>query len=164
MAEVIDWLETRNYRVVLTAAPVEAELQRADNILGHCNSSPIQLAGKLTLKQLAALSSISSLFFGVDSAPMHIAASQSTPVIALFGPSGEFDWGPWPNAWGSKQNPYPNRNGIQRAGNHTVIQQSWECVPCGQDGCDGSKKSHCLDELTPDKVISILQQQIGKVE
>jgi len=161
MAEVIDWLEAKDHRVVLTAAPIETELQRADNILRHCNHQPIQLAGKLTLKQLAALSSISRLFFGVDSAPMHIAASQNTPVIALFGPSGGFDWGPWPNEWDSLQNPYSEKNGMQHAGNHLVIQQSWDCAPCGQDGCDGSKKSLCLDELTPEVVIAFIQQQMS---
>jgi len=162
MAEVIDWLETNSYRVALTAAPIDAELQRVKNILCHCKLHPISLAGRLTLKQMTALSSISNLFFGVDSAPMHIAASQNTPTIALFGPSGGFDWGPWPNALRSKQNLYSNRNGIQHANSHTVIQQAWECVPCGQDGCDGSKKSRCLDELMPEKVVSILQQQIDK--
>jgi len=164
MAEVIDWLEAKDHRVVLTAAPIETELQRADNILRHCNHQPIQLAGKLTLKQLAALSSISRLFFGVDSAPMHIAASQNTPVIALFGPSGAFGWGPWPNEWDSLQNPYSEKNGIQHAGNHLVIQQSLDCAPCGQDGCDGSKKSRCLDELTPAHVIPAIQQQIDKIQ
>jgi len=163
MAEIIDWLETTGYCVVLTAAPINAELQRIGSILQYCTHSPIQLAGKLTLKQLAALSSLSQHFFGVDSAPMHIAASQGTPVIALFGPSGGFNWGPWPNKWDSLQNPYPEKNGIQYAGNNLVIQQSWDCVPCGQDGCDGSKKSRCLDELTPETVIPLIQQQIGDI-
>ena len=28
---------------------------------------------------------------------MHIAAAVGTPVVALFGPSGAFHWGPWDN-------------------------------------------------------------------
>ena len=163
MAEVIDWVETNGYRVALTAAPIDTELLRAANIIQYCKHPPIQLAGKLTLKQLASLSSISMLFFGVDSAPMHIAASTNTPTIALFGPSGGFDWGPWPNNWSHDDNPYPNQNGIQHTDNHIVIQQPWECAPCGQDGCEGSKKSRCLDELTPERVIPIIRQQIDRV-
>ena len=46
-------------------------------------------AGQLSLKQLAALTAQAQLFIGVDSAPMHIAAAMQTPVVALFGPSGE---------------------------------------------------------------------------
>ena len=57
----------------------------------------IDLCGKTNIKQLAAISEVSDLFFGVDSAPMHIAAAVGTPVVALFGPSGAFHWGPWDN-------------------------------------------------------------------
>ena len=163
MAEIIDWLETSGHCVVLTAAPVDAELQRIKNIIQYCSHPPIQLAGKVTLKQMAALSSLSTLFFGVDSAPMHIAASQNIPTIGLFGPSGGFDWGPWPNDWNSRQNPYINHNGIQYTGPHIVIQKPWECAPCGQDGCEGNKKSRCLNELAPDEVIPILQQQLVQI-
>jgi len=55
----------------------------------------IDLSGKTSIPQLAAVSERSALFFGVDSAPMHIAAAAGTPVVALFGPSGAFNWGPW---------------------------------------------------------------------
>jgi len=168
VAEVIDWLQKNDYCVVLTAAPIDEELARIDSILKQCHTKPINLAGKLTLKQLAALSSISNLFFGVDSAPMHIAASQNTPVIGIFGPSGTFDWGPWPNGWSpesitSIKTPYPEQNGTQHAAPHTVIQQKWECAPCGQDGCDGSKQSRCLDELSTETVISILKQHLSEI-
>ncbi|KJR40803.1 lipopolysaccharide heptosyltransferase III, partial [Candidatus Magnetoovum chiemensis] len=29
--------------------------------------------------------------------PMHIATAVGTPVVALFGPSGAHNWGPWDN-------------------------------------------------------------------
>jgi heptosyltransferase-3 len=65
---------------------------------------------------------------------MHIAAAVGTPVIALFGPSGEFNWGPWGNG-------------------HVVIKKDWECRPCGKDGCQGSKRSRCLEEITEEEVL-----------
>ncbi|MQY60551.1 hypothetical protein GH153_01755, partial [bacterium] len=37
----------------------------------------------------------SSLFVGPDSGPMHIAASTSTPIIALFGPNLPAYNAPW---------------------------------------------------------------------
>jgi heptosyltransferase-3 len=55
----------------------------------------VDLSGQLTLRELAALTARARLFFGVDSAPMHIAAAMGTPVVALFGPSDEHAWGPW---------------------------------------------------------------------
>ena len=51
--------------------------------------------GALSLPELAALTARARAFVGVDSAPMHIAAAMGTPAVALFGPSGEHEWGPW---------------------------------------------------------------------
>ena len=86
-------------------------------------SSFIDLCGKTNIKQLAAISEVSDLFFGVDSAPMHIAAAIGTPVVALFGPSGAFHWGPWDNE-SSKlrvkslefKTPYPEKAGYRHLG------------------------------------------------
>jgi heptosyltransferase-3 len=135
MARVIDELErSGKARVVLTSGGEEKELKKVEQILAHCQTRPINLAGKTTLKQLAALSDRSRLFIGVDTAPMHIAAAVGTPVLALFGPSGEFNWGPWGDG-------------------HGVLKKDWECRPCGKDGCQGSKKSRCLEEISEEEVL-----------
>ncbi|MGE5252713.1 MAG: putative lipopolysaccharide heptosyltransferase III [Planctomycetaceae bacterium] len=135
MAAVIDALqESGRARVVLTGGKEEKELKRIGRILKFCRTQPVNLAGKITLKQLAALSQRSRLFLGVDTAPMHIAAAAGTPVIALFGPSGEFNWGPWGSG-------------------HVVIKRDWDCRPCGEDGCQGSKRSRCLEEISEGEVL-----------
>lgn len=113
----------------------------------------INLAGKLTLRQLIAVSSVCNIYFGIDTAPMHIAAALGKPVIALFGPSGAFHWGPWDNE--ANEEPYQQKNGIQRFGKNVVIQRNWQCIPCGQDGCEGSKISRCLFDIKPEEVIEI---------
>ncbi len=145
-AEIIDYIEALGVKVVITAAPDTKELQMVNEILSLCKSSPLNLAGKLTLKQLAALSKRAKLFFGADTAAMHIAASQNTPCVAVFGPSGVFNWGAWDND--CKECGYTSKNGIQKMGKHTMFQVDWDCAPCGRDGCDGSKKSKCLLEYT----------------
>ena len=171
MAEVINWLTDRGIIVIVTSAPDKREMEKAKKILSlvrTSESSFIDLCGKTNIKQLAAISEVSDLFFGVDSAPMHIAAAVGTPVVALFGPSGAFHWGPWDNE-SSKlrvkslefKTPYPERNGIQTFGIHTVIQQDWKCVPCGKDGCDGSKISRCLEEIKTEEVINILKGKLN---
>jgi heptosyltransferase III len=135
MAWVIDRLqETGRVRAVLTSGNEEGELKKIDSILHSCRTRPIDLSGKTTLKQLAALSRRALFFIGVDTAPMHIAAAAGTPVIALFGPSGEFNWGPW-------------------GGEHVVIKKDMDCRPCGKDGCQGSKRSRCLEEITTEEVL-----------
>jgi heptosyltransferase-3 len=70
---------------------------------------------------------------------MHLAAAVNTPAVALFGPSGVFNWGPWGEG-------------------HLVIKQDWECLPCGKDGCEGGKISRCLVELTPAAVVAQIEE------
>ena len=59
--------------------------------------------------------------------------------MALFGPSGVYNWGPWGEG-------------------HLVIQKGFDCVPCGQDGCEGTKVSRCLVELAPEEVLAALEK------
>ncbi len=134
VAQLIDALHAQGRTVVLTAAPAPNELAMVDRILGLCASAPLSLAGQLTLKEMASLSRRAALFIGVDSAPMHIAASQGTPTVALFGPSGEIEWGPWKVA-------------------HRIVTSGHTCRPCGQDGCGGSKVSECLTTLPVSQVL-----------
>ena len=143
MAAVIDALEdSGKVRAVLTSGGEEREMKKIDSILKACRTRPVNLAGKVTLKQLAALSRRSRVFLGVDTAPMHIAAAVGIPVVALFGPSGEFNWGPWGEG-------------------HVVIKKDLECRPCGKDGCEGSKRSRCLEEITEEEVIREVFRLLG---
>ncbi|MCL4457150.1 MAG: putative lipopolysaccharide heptosyltransferase III [Nitrospirae bacterium] len=171
MAEIITWLLGQGIKVIVTSSPDKKEMEKAKRILSLVGDSPdsrlIDLCGKTTIKQLGAVSGASDLFFGVDSAPMHIAAAVSTPVIALFGPSGTFNWGPWDNKISNfkfqisnSMNPYQKRNGIQAFGMHTVMQRDWECIPCGKDGCKGTKISRCLTDISPEEVKNIIVEKL----
>ncbi|MGH8675096.1 MAG: putative lipopolysaccharide heptosyltransferase III [Burkholderiales bacterium] len=134
MAALIDRLHSEGHRVVLTAAPDKAEAQMIDDILARV-AQPVaaNLAGQLSLKELAALTARARLFIGVDSAPMHVAAAVRTPAVAIFGPSGADLWGPW---------------GVPRSGRHRVVaKDEYTCRPCGLDGCGGGKVSDCLVTL-----------------
>ena len=171
MAEIIRWLLDKGLTVIVTSSRESYEIEKTKRILSlipslitHNASRLIDFCGKTSVKQLAAISEASQLFFGVDSAPMHIAAAVGTPVVALFGPSGAFNWGPWDNGQGSRTNKlsqYPAQNGMQNSGMHTVIQRDWNCVPCGKDGCAGSKVSKCLEDMTPEMIKSILKEKLG---
>lgn len=100
MAEVIRRLIEQGIKVIITSSPDEREIKKTKKILSlipnpqSITPAVIDLCGKTTIKELAAVSKASDLFFGVDTAPMHIAAAVGTPVIALFG-AGEKHWGPW---------------------------------------------------------------------
>ncbi|WP_096257972.1 putative lipopolysaccharide heptosyltransferase III [Lebetimonas natsushimae] len=142
-AKIIDFIEKElKLKVVLTSAPVKEEMGKINKILSLTKSNPMNLSGRLTLKQTAALNKRAKFFVGVDTAIMHISAANDVPVLAFFGPSGAFNWGPWDNDL--FESGYTKKNGFQTMGKHRVIQVDWECAPCGQDGCNGSKISECL--------------------
>ncbi|MBN1880124.1 glycosyltransferase family 9 protein [bacterium] len=54
----------------------------------------INLAGCLTLREMAAVASLARVFVCNDSGPMHIAAAVGTRVVALFGPSRSIETAP----------------------------------------------------------------------
>ena len=137
-ADLIDKLQALGERVVVTAAPATDELEFIARIRALATTPFADLSGKLSLKQLGALTRNARLFIGVDSAPMHIASAVQTPVVALFGPSGEFNWGPWQVA-------------------HRVVASDHTCRPCGNDGCGGGKLSECLSTLPVSAVLQAVQ-------
>jgi heptosyltransferase-3 len=147
-ARVIDYLqEAWGVTVMVTGGPEDKEQEAVQAILAQCRTRPLDLSGLLTLKQLGCLIHGAQLFFGVDSAPMHLAAAVKTPVVALFGPSGDIMWGPWGKG-------------------HRVLKKNWPCRPCGQDGCQGSKVSRCLVEITDEEVMAavkvVLDAAVGR--
>jgi len=127
-AELVNRLGIDECRVVLTSAPDPAEMDFVHEILQRTQAPVVNLAGKLSLKELGALTARARAFVGVDSMPMHLASAMGTPVAALFGPSGDVEWGPW-------------------RGNFRVVTSAHSCRPCGLDGCGGGKVSECLTHL-----------------
>lgn len=68
----------------------------------------------------------------------------TTPVVALFGPSNENEWGP-------RQVP------------HRIVTSPYHpCRPCRLDGCGGGKVSDCLASIAPvvvmAAVLSLLEE------
>lgn len=171
MAQVVGWLMDQGVKVVVTSSPESSELQRTRNILSlipgssATHSHLLDLSGRTTIPLLAAVSEASDLFMGIDSAPMHIAAAVGTPVISLFGPSLTHRWAPWPNRklFESKTElRHYYKDGCYYLGHHVVIQKDWECIPCGKDGCQGTKQSKCLDEISVELVKEILIARMKK--
>ena len=145
VAAVVGHLAGRGFPVLLSAAPAGQELDFINKVAAHLDPAwpVVNLAGSLDLATLGALIGRARLFFGVDSAPMHMAAALGTPVVALFGPSGERMWGPWQV-------------------DCEVVAKDWDCRPCGQDGCHGSKISRCLTELSVPEVTAAVDRLLSR--
>jgi heptosyltransferase-3 len=142
-AEILRRLARDGHRIVVTAAPDAREKSIMGRILAEAGVAVTDLSGQLSLREMAALSGRARLFFGVDSAPMHIAAAMGTPVVALFGPSNEFEWGPWRVP-------------------HRVVTSNHPCRPCGLDGCGGGKVSECLTLLPVERVHSAINELLAQ--
>ena len=151
MAQIIDYCELElNTKVILTAAPVDQELAKVANILKFTESKPIDLSGKLTLLETAALNKLAQMLIVVDTAIMHIATANDIPVLAFFGPTAVDNWGAWDKSLTKAT--YQRKGGLQHHGKHRVLMSNKECVPCSQTGCDNSGVSDCLNTLNLDLI------------
>jgi heptosyltransferase-3 len=144
MAAVIDWLHSeRNARVVVTTGPAQAERDKARAIIRLCRTSPLFFDGNLSLGQIAALSAESEGYFGVDTAPMHMAAAVGVPVLALFGPTNPANWGPW--------------TPLGR-----VLATPCRCnQPAATEKCDWTRTRACLAAISVTEVQAALDEMLA---
>ncbi|HEC30264.1 MAG TPA: putative lipopolysaccharide heptosyltransferase III [Gammaproteobacteria bacterium] len=136
----------RGEKVVVTAAPDKAEMDMVGHIIQGIKTGLLDLGGNLNLLELAALTSQAKCYIGVDTAPTHIAAAMQTPLVVLFGPSDETLWGPW------------------QVKHRVISGDGFNCRPCNQDGCKGSKISDCLYEITADTVLKAMDEMMSDMD
>jgi len=137
-SQVIDTLKQKKFEVVLCGSKDDLLTNQA--IYASCTMKPV-ITNNFSLEDTAALYSLANLVLTIDSMSTHLASATQTPVISIFGPSNEKNWGPW-------------------GGKHRVIAltsqdaPTFACRPCGQDGCEGSKISQCLVQMKPSMIIN----------
>jgi predicted lipopolysaccharide heptosyltransferase III len=143
-AKLINYMCSR-YKVSLIVTGSIEERARASEIARMSRSNVHNLAGTTSLGELAAILKKCSLLIGIDSAPMHIAAAVGTPTVTIFGPSSPLNWAP-------------------QGKHHSVISKDLPCVPCRQKGCNNSEVSRCLDELSAEEVIPVIDARVLQIE
>jgi len=85
-ARLIDEMVRRfQVKVLLVGGSGDEEVVK--NVVSQMKSQAVNLVGKTTFKQLAAVLQRCQLFIGGDSGPLHIAAAVGTPTLGIFGPS-----------------------------------------------------------------------------
>ena len=147
--EIAKYLQGLGLTVVLSSGPAQQELNYVESIQQQLSDNTINLAGQVSLAQLAVIIDKAKLFIGPDTGITHLAAATQTPVIALFGPTNPVKWAPWPFSYQQRANPF-NRVGTQTVNNVTLLQGVGECVPCHLEGCDRHRQSRslCLDNIS----------------
>ncbi|UKH21338.1 glycosyltransferase family 9 protein [Actinobacillus pleuropneumoniae] len=82
-AEIAKWLAAQNINVLIAGSPSAYETETAAKIQ-QLTPNCINIAGKTSLKQLAALIKQVDLVISPDTSAAHIATTQGTPVIGLY--------------------------------------------------------------------------------
>ena len=141
-AKIIDELKLKKINIVVSGSHDDYQTNKL--IYDHCQLKPV-LTHNFSLQDTAALYSLADLVLTIDSMSTHLASAVKTPVISIFGPTNEKNWGPWKGKY-------------QVIGLSAQDADMFACRPCGMDGCEGSKISQCLVQMDPQKVI---RQAIG---
>jgi len=136
--ELGGWLQvTHNARLVLAGGPGEEAL--GEEIERGLDAPVINLIGRTTLRQLAAVLRGCRLYVGNDTGPMHVAAAMGVPAAGLFGSSCHHRFHPWGEG-------------------HRVVANTLPCSPCAdephRDRCVQCIFDHprCMHELSPERV------------
>ena len=118
------------------------EIAEAVNALrpGHC----VNLAGRTSLDEAVALIAGAHAMVSNDSGLMHVAAAFGVPQVAIFGSSSPLHTPPL--------NPAATVLWLK---NDPAYQPPLDCAPCFKRECPLGH-TRCLNDITPDKVLSIL--------
>ena len=136
---------TRDRGATIVVVGGEDEGGLAAQVTAGLGQRALNLTGRTTLGELAALLRSSDLFVGNDGGVMHLAAAVGTPVVALFGPSNHRAWGPW-----------------APKGRAVVLRADLPCLPCFYTGHSlgtpqGCPARTCLQLITVDQVVSAIE-------
>ena len=164
-AEFGRWARAQSLRIVLSASGSADELAYVQALRGQLPQDTIDLAGRVSLAQLATVLRRARLYLGPDTVVTHMAAALGVPTLALFGPSDPVRWGPWPAMHASDANPWP-RTGSGRVGNVYLLQGIAPCapgVPCLMEGCGRhvESTSDCLTGLPAARVIGAAMELLA---
>jgi heptosyltransferase III len=128
--KLLNFLNTLEIPIVITGGNSEIDL----NIKNEIPSLPniYNFIGETSLKDYLILSELALAYVGMDTLNMHIAASQSKRIFAIFGSTKLSMWSPWSNQL--KASTLINKP-IQTYGKNTIFQSSIPCEICGVVGC-----------------------------
>ncbi len=160
--EVIAWLRNQGYGIVLGGGAQAMHNVDVASITHEAGPDAVDLVGRVSLAELAAVIGRAALYVGPDTGVSHIAAATGTPMVVLFGPSNPVSWGPWPASRRRHESPWALR-GSRRVGNVFLLQGPGACVPCQQGGCERHElsRSDCLSLLSAQTVIAAATTMLG---
>jgi heptosyltransferase-2 len=130
-------------KVVLIGSAADAAV--GDEIIATVaddNNAVVNLAGKTSLRELAAICSQADVFVGNDSGPAHLAAAVGAPLVVL---SGADD---------------PKETSPISSHKRLVYLDSLDCISCVKNKCELKDDAHmrCMTDISVDMVTSQISE------
>ena len=120
-----------NYPVILIARKEDKPI--TEYIKNNCSGRVFDFAGLTDLAQLSCLLKKSSVVVVCDTGILHLASYLNIPVVALFGPSDEFRYGPWSSKF-------------------KIVTSSVPCRPCRRPSCRANS-IQCMHDISVRQVL-----------
>jgi lipopolysaccharide heptosyltransferase I len=139
-AQVANYLLAQGWAVALAGSGKDRPVcQRVADVA----PGVLDLSGKTTVSQLAALIRRSGMCVTNDSGPMHLAAAVGAPLVAIFGPTDSL----WVGPYGRPE---------------SVVRADLPCSPCYLRRIKDCPFGHaCMKQVTPAQVIARVEQLLG---
>ena len=123
-------------RLVVVGRPAD----QADRLAVALGEHAVNLCGRTSLSELAAVLQRCDLLVGADSGVLHLAAAVNTPTAALFGPTNHHAWAP-----------------ALPAGRLAVVRSGAACSPCaythrGLGSPNGCPEQTCMHMIGVEQV------------
>jgi len=140
-AGLANWLSRgHGFQVAITGSTADQGL--AAEILEQMRDQAINLAGRTSLAELAAVLRRAAFMVTTDTGAMHLAAALGTRTVALFGPTAPWRTGPF-------------------GPGHEIVRQGLDCSPCFKRRCPDPR---CLTELGLESVQAACEKILFPVE
>ena len=143
-ATIIDALKSKKMHVVLSGSKDDLKTNQAISDL--CQSAPI-LTNNFSIEDTAALYKEADLVVTIDSMSTHLASAMDTAVVSIFGPTNDLNWRPWKVKY-------------QVIALSKADDLTFSCRPCGMDGCEGTKISQCLVQMSPQMILKSIESTL----
>ena len=124
-----------NAEVFLVGAPSEADV--ASQVIGLSETKPINLTGRTSVAEAAAVLSVADLLVSNDMGLAHVAPAAGTNTVVIFGPTNHETTRPFPD-------------------NALVIRNNVECSPCMLRECPIDHR--CMTGIKVEHVMSVCRK------
>jgi len=134
-----------NYQAKIIIVGDFSEKEIAKSVMSKMHYDAIDLTGKTTMGELAALLSKMKVVVTNDGGPLHIAVALGIKSVSIFGPVDERVYGPYPPS-----------------DRHIVIKKDIACRPCYQKfripACDRYRYRECISSISIEDVFSAVSR------